>query len=50
VGSAPPHELTHVTTGYARGILHDDAELLAKPFTPEDLAARMRDLIDWQAA
>jgi PAS domain S-box-containing protein len=38
------------TTGYARGILHDDAELLAKPFTPEALASRMRDLLDRHAA
>ena len=38
------------TTGYARGILHEDAELLAKPFTPEALASRMRDLLDRQAA
>jgi CheY-like chemotaxis protein len=45
-----PDLLVLFTTGYARGILHDDAELLAKPFTPEDLAARMRDLIDRHAA
>jgi PAS domain S-box-containing protein len=38
------------TTGYARGVLHEDAELLAKPFTPEALASRMRDLIDRRAA
>jgi len=38
------------TTGYARGILHEDAELLAKPFTPEALACRMRDLIERRTA
>jgi len=38
------------TTGYARGILHEDAELLAKSFTPEALACRMRDLIERCAA
>ena len=45
-----PDLLVLFTTGYARGILHEDAELLAKPFTPEDLASRMRDLIDRHAA
>jgi CheY-like chemotaxis protein len=34
------------TTGYARGILPGGAELLAKPFTPEALAFKMRELID----
>jgi PAS domain S-box-containing protein len=45
-----PDLLVLFTTGYTRGILHEDAELLAKPFTPEDLASRMRDLIDRHAA
>jgi len=34
------------TTGYARGIVQGDANLLAKPFTPETLAVKMRELID----
>jgi CheY-like chemotaxis protein len=34
------------TTGYARGTLPGDANLLAKPFTPEALAFKMRELID----
>jgi PAS domain S-box-containing protein len=45
-----PGLLVLFTTGYARGILHEDAELLAKPFTPEALASRMRDLLDRRAA
>jgi CheY-like chemotaxis protein len=45
-----PDLLVLFTTGYARGILHEDAELLAKPFTPEDLASRLRELIDRHAA
>jgi CheY-like chemotaxis protein len=45
-----PDLIVLFTTGYARGILHEDAELLAKPFTPEALASRMRDLIDRRAA
>jgi PAS domain S-box-containing protein len=38
------------TTGYARGILQGDANLLTKPFTPEALALKMRELIDRRAA
>ena len=34
------------TTGYARGVLPGDANLLAKPFTPEALAFKIRELID----
>jgi len=38
------------TTGYARGILQGDTNLLTKPFTPEALASKMRELIDSHAA
>jgi nitrogen-specific signal transduction histidine kinase len=34
------------TTGYAHGVLPGDANLLAKPFTPEALAFKMRAVID----
>jgi CheY-like chemotaxis protein len=33
------------TTGYAHGILQGDANLLRKPFTPEALAFKMREVI-----
>jgi hypothetical protein len=41
-----PDLIVLFTTGYARGILQGDVNLLAKPFTPEALASKMRDLID----
>jgi PAS domain S-box-containing protein len=34
------------TTGYAHGVLPGNADLLAKPFTPEALAFKMRAVID----
>lgn len=34
------------TTGYAHGVLQGDANLLAKPFTPEALAFKMRAIIE----
>ena len=34
------------TTGYAHGVLQDDANLLAKPFTPEALAFKLRAVIE----
>jgi nitrogen-specific signal transduction histidine kinase/CheY-like chemotaxis protein len=41
-----PDLIVLFTTGYARGILQGDVHLLAKPFTPEALASKMRELID----
>jgi CheY-like chemotaxis protein len=38
------------TTGYAHGVLQGDANLLAKPFTPEALAFKMRAVIDGDSA
>ncbi len=38
------------TTGYAHGVLQDDANLLAKPFTPEALAFKMREVIEGRPA
>jgi CheY-like chemotaxis protein len=38
------------TTGYAHGVLQGDANLLAKPFTPEALAFKMRAVIEGRPA
>jgi PAS domain S-box-containing protein len=41
-----PDLLILFTTGYAHGVLQGDANLLAKPFTPEALAFKMRAVIE----
>jgi CheY-like chemotaxis protein len=45
-----PDLLVLFTTGYAHGVLQGDANLLAKPFTPEALAFKLRAVIEGRPA